>query len=111
MLVAVRGNCDLYSQLPDEETVSLGGKKIYCLHGHTKGVKHGFENLESAAVKKGADVAVHGHTHEPRVSYSDGIWYMCPGSVKTGWYGIIDVDEKTNGIFCYLQNLYYEVKK
>lgn len=111
MLVAVRGNCDLYSQLPEEEIVSLGGKKIYCLHGHTKGVKHGFETLEHEAELKKADVVVHGHTHETRVNFINGIWYMCPGSVKTGWYGVIDVEEKTGGVFCYLQNLYFEVDR
>ena len=109
-LVAVRGNCDFYSQLPDEVFTSLGGKKIYCLHGHTKGVKHGFEMLEHEAELKGADIVIHGHTHEPRTSYLNGIWYMCPGSIKTGWYGIIDIDEKTGSAICYLKNLYFEVK-
>ena len=100
-LVAVRGNCDFYSDLPDEESVTLGGKKIYCLHGHTLGVKHGFTMLEQKAELMCVDVAVHGHTHSPRVEYKNGIWYMCPGSIRNGDYGIIDIDEKTNTVLCY----------
>lgn len=110
VLAAFKGDCDFYSSLPEEDVVSLGGKRIYCLHGHTKGVKHGFEMLEHQAKLKGVDIAVHGHTHEPRVNFSDGIWYMCPGSIKTGWYGIIDIDESTQSVICYLQNLFFEVK-
>ncbi len=100
-LVAVRGNCDLYSDLPDEETVSLAGKKIYCLHGHTLGVKHGYTMLEQKAEAMGVDIAVHGHTHLARAEYKNGIWYMCPGSIRNGDYGVIDIDEKTNTILCY----------
>ena len=109
MLVAVKGNCDWYSLLPDDETVMLGPKKIYCLHGHTKGVKHGFEMLEKYAKLQGFDIVVYGHTHEPRTAYEDGIWYMCPGSIKNGWYGIIDVDERTGSAICYIKNLFSEV--
>ena len=100
-LVAVRGNCDWYSELPDEQTVTLGGKKIYCLHGHTLGVKHGFTMLEEKAELMGVNIAVHGHTHSPRVEYKNGIWYMCPGSIRSGEYGIIDIDEKSDTILCY----------
>ncbi len=99
--VAVRGNCDFGSALPDEETVTLGGKKIYCLHGHTKMVKHGFGLLENTAENMKADIAVHGHTHSKRVEYINGIYYMCPGSVRDGSYGIIDIDDKTGTVLCY----------
>ncbi len=99
--IAVRGNCDFGSDLPEEETVLLGGKKIYCLHGHTKTVKRGFELLESAAESLNADIAVYGHTHLKRVEYVNGIYYMCPGSVRDGSYGIIDIDEKTGTALCF----------
>ena len=33
-LIAVRGNCDWYSELPTVLTVELGGKKIFITHGH-----------------------------------------------------------------------------
>lgn len=104
-LVAVQGNCDFASTLPDETVVSLGGKKIFCLHGHTQGIKHGFERLEYEAEEKGVDIVVHGHTHEQRVERVNGIYYLCPGSARDGVYGIIDIDERTNGVFCYVNYL------
>ncbi len=105
-LVAVAGNCDFASSLPEEEITELAGKKIYCLHGHTKAVKYGTEILEQAAREKQVDIVVHGHTHVPRTQKVDGIYYMCPGSVREGAYGIIDIDERTGGILCYINYLY-----
>lgn len=107
-LVAVAGNCDFYSSLPDEETVSLGDKKIFCLHGHTKGVKHDYEMLEHTAEQMGVDIVVHGHTHNERVDRVNDIYYMCPGSARDGVYGIIDIDDKTNTVLCYINYLYKE---
>lgn len=104
--VAVRGNCDFYSNLPDEEIIQFGTKKIYALHGHTKGVKHGFASLENAAEMKGVQIVVHGHTHEERVNYERGIHYMCPGSIRDGHYGIIDLDEKSDTVLCYVNSIY-----
>ena len=105
-LVAVSGNCDFASALSAEEVVSLGGKKIYCLHGHTMGVKHGYERLEHSAELKGVDIVVHGHTHQERTEFKNGIYYMCPGSARAGVYGIIDIDDRTNGVLCYINYLY-----
>lgn len=101
-LVAVAGNCDFGSSLPDEEIAVLAGKKIYCLHGHTRAVKHGYEMLEQEAEKKDVDIVVHGHTHSPRSEKVNGIYYMCPGSARAGAYGIIDIDDKTGGVLCYI---------
>lgn len=36
---SVRGNCDVYSSLPSEETFACGGKIVFILHGHTRGGK------------------------------------------------------------------------
>lgn len=103
--VSVAGNCDFGSESPKEVMTSLGGKKIYCLHGHTKYVKHGYELLESTAKMKGADIALHGHTHSERVEKIDGIYYMCPGSARAGSYGIIDIDDRTGGVLCYINHI------
>ena len=54
-VTAVCGNCDLYSTLPKEELVLLGGKRIFALHGHTRQVKHGLQTLAEAAKAKQAD--------------------------------------------------------
>lgn len=106
-LIAVQGNCDFGSSLPVEETVELAGRKIFCLHGHSQSVKFGSEVLKEKARKLGVDIAVHGHTHSQYAEYDNGIWYMCPGAVKDGWYGIIDIDERTNSVLCYTKNIYF----
>ena len=106
-LVAVAGNCDFGSSLPVEQIVEFGPKKILCLHGHSQAVKFGYGTLEHKAKLLGVDVAVHGHTHEQYCNYSDGLWIMCPGAVKDGEYGIIDLDDKTGSIICYTKNIYY----
>ena len=106
-VVAVKGNCDLGSALNEEEFFTFGGKKVFALHGHTRGVKHTSEMLEAQAKKIGADIVVYGHTHNEKVEYIDKIYYMCPGSIRNGTYGIIDIDESTETALCYTTNLYY----
>lgn len=106
-LVAVAGNCDFGSSLPLEQLVELGPKKILCLHGHSQAVKFGYDTLEHKAKQLGADVAVHGHTHERYCNFNNGLWIMCPGSIKDGEYGIIDLDDRTGSIICYTKNLYF----
>lgn len=105
VLVSVAGNCDFGSSLPKEAIAVLGNKKIYCLHGHTKYVKHGYEMLEETAEMKGVDITVHGHTHSERVEKKNGIYYMCPGSARAGAYGIIDIDDRTGGVICYINHI------
>lgn len=104
-IVAVCGNCDFASQLPKEEVIPFAGKKIYALHGHTKMVKYGLERLMGTSENLGADIVLYGHTHSPRVDYENGIYYMCPGSIHNGSYGIVDIDEKTNTAICYTAEL------
>ena len=103
--VAVKGNNDFGSSLPTEGICLLSGKKIYALHGHTKGVKYSTDLLQREAANNGADVIVYGHTHIPRVEYMSGVYFMCPGAAYRGEYGIIDVDEKTQTVLCYTVNL------
>ena len=38
-MIRVAGNCDFSSKLPLMRVVTLGGKKIYCTHGHAEHVK------------------------------------------------------------------------
>ncbi len=103
-VTAVAGNCDLYSSLPKEEVIPLGGKRFFALHGHTRFVKHGLQALLEAAQEKNADIAIYGHTHIPRVDYVDGIYLLCPGSIRQGAYGIVDITDKGE-IFCFTASL------
>ena len=101
--IGVRGNCDFFCHLPDEYMMDSGGVKLLCTHGHLYSVKYSTEKLGESARKKGATVALYGHTHKALVKYDDGLYLVCPGSVsrpadRYPTYATIDIIEK--GIFC-----------
>lgn len=62
--VAVAGNCDFYSDLPEEVILTLEGYRILLTHGHIGRVKEGPTHLASYAYLKGCDIVLFGHTHE-----------------------------------------------
>ncbi|MFR5876984.1 MAG: YfcE family phosphodiesterase [Eubacterium sp.] len=90
----VAGNCDFYSNYPAKKVISIGGKKIFFTHGHPFGVKHGYDEIQDYAKEIGADICLFGHTHIPYTEYKDGIYFMNPGAVCNGVYGIIDITEQ-----------------
>lgn len=87
--------------------VCLRRKTVFILHGHTRGVKHGAEELLCAAKEKCADIVLYGHTHIPKSEYIDNMYVMCPGSIRDGSYGIVDITD--NGILCYTADLSREL--
>lgn len=89
---AVRGNCDLFSDLNDQAVAVLGGKKIFYTHGHLFGVKSGYGYIEAKGKEKGADIVLFGHTHIRLMEERDGIILMNPGSLHSGCYGIIEIE-------------------
>lgn len=100
---ALCGNCDYFSSLDKEKVLTLENKRILAIHGHTRSVKYGLESFLQEAKAQRADIAVYGHTHEPHSEYTGSIHVMCPGAVKDGSYGIIDITEK--GIICFTAKL------
>ncbi len=96
--VAVCGNCDMYSQLPECEIVSAGGKRIYCTHGYREKVKYGDALLRETARRLNADIALYGHTHTLVNEYDDGLYVFNPGSLRDGNCGIIEI--LPAGIMC-----------
>ena len=94
IVTALAGNCDFSSQLPTEQLVPIGGKRIFALHGHTRFVKYGMQDLMEAAREHQADVVLYGHTHVPKSERIDGVFYLCPGSVRDGAYGMVDITDK-----------------
>ncbi|MBE6634404.1 MAG: YfcE family phosphodiesterase [Ruminococcaceae bacterium] len=65
-VMAVRGNCDWLSEngIPSL-MLSLGEHTAFCVHGDAYGVKNGLDRLKAAAVCRGADLVLFGHTHQP----------------------------------------------
>lgn len=87
----VVGNNDWYSDHPTEQIITVQGKKIFFAHGHTYGVKHGYENIIGHSKEIEADICLFGHTHLQYTNYDDGLYIMNPGSVRMGEYGMIDI--------------------
>ena len=90
-VIKVAGNCDFSSSLPLLRVVTLGGKKIYCTHGHSEHVKYGTDELLLRARQEGADIVLYGHTHTGVTCYDDGLYIRNPGSIRDGHYGMIDI--------------------
>ena len=85
------GNCDFRSDKPFCEITTVGGKRIYCTHGHEERVKWGLGELISRARAEKADIVLYGHTHTPVNTYDDGLYIFNPGSLRDGRYGVIDI--------------------
>ena len=71
-VVAVRGNIDKASALPDFERIEQGGKSIYILHDVNQ------LDLDPAAA--GIHAVISGHSHKPSIRTKDGVLYLNPGS-------------------------------
>ena len=92
---AVSGNCDFYrpSNVPETRVEIFSGYRVFMTHGHLFGAKRGVEEMVREAVRLNADVLVHGHTHQPYISYrraGDAVGdvvlpkdmiLLCPGSL------------------------------
>ena len=95
-VAAVRGNCDLYSDLPVDLVCAVGGVRIFATHGHRYGVKtdHRLEVLKAAAKRSGAQVALFGHTHSPLLEEEDDLIVINPGPAgryRCG-YAVLEID-------------------
>jgi putative phosphoesterase len=94
----VRGNCDLYSTVPDAVTASFGDLRMFITHGYAQKVKHGCEKLASDAAEKSCSIALFGHTHERFLKKIGNVTVFNPGSLRSGSYGIIKI-KKDNAEF------------
>lgn len=91
---SVCGNCDCRANSPDIIEIKVEGKKILATHGHMFKVKKNLEKILEEAKRKGANIALYGHTHIPRSDFKDGIYLMNPGSLHSyaGNYGILNIE-------------------
>ena len=91
-LIAVAGNCDMYSELPNLARASFGRHHILAVHGHMQRVKQGYERLSYFAEEQGATIALFGHTHEAFAGYVGGVLLINPGALMDGRYGELLLD-------------------
>ena len=103
-LYCVRGNCDFAAFGEDEEqTVILGGLRVFMTHGHRYSVKNGYGLAIAKAVSRGVDVLLFGHTHLPYYQCIEKGSEICgrtlerdlhvfnPGSLREGSFGTLTV--------------------
>lgn len=90
----IRGNNDGIAgrHYPTSEELLLGGKRLFCTHGHGYRVKLGLYDAVCAARERGADMLLFGHTHQPLTDYEDGLYLLNPGSLGYGGtYAFVDI--------------------
>ena len=74
-LTAIRGNVDrvgVCGKLPAAETVELDRNLIYMLHAR--------EDLDLHPHAAGIAAVIFGHSHQPEISWFNGVLYFNPGS-------------------------------
>ena len=79
-LHAVCGNCDFRSARPESQLFEVNGVKIFITHGHLYGVKSTRAKLLEEAARRGASVAMYGHTHTAQLVQANDFFLLNPGS-------------------------------
>lgn len=77
----IRGNNDYFTDLPAEKEFTLEGCRIFLTHGHAYMVSMSDAQLKKEARKRGADIVMYGHTHQPALTFEDDLIILNPGSV------------------------------
>ena len=80
-IIAVQGNNDIFTNLPEWRAIELCGQKVYCCHGHNAGVRGKRDTLARLAREAGCSLAFYGHTHSQADETIDGVRCMNPGSI------------------------------
>lgn len=78
----VNGNCDPMKLGEDELTLQVEDVKIFACHGHMYGVKRELNRLAYRAEEVGAQVALYGHTHDPREDSIGSVTLFNPGTLS-----------------------------
>lgn len=99
-VLAVKGNNDIFSYLPETRAKEICGLRVFCCHGHTIGVRGNRTALARRAAELGCSVALYGHTHKVADETIDGVRCLNPGSIgypvgKRTVIEITDVSGKT----------------
>lgn len=103
---SVCGNCDYFTEAPNQIIADAVGRRIMLTHGHLYQVKLGIGSAVQAARKAGVDVLAFGHTHDAICYEQDRLWVLNPGSIRDGYcpsYGVIELSE--HSLMCHITEL------
>ena len=78
----VAGNCDFFSNDPNEQIITIGGKKFFITHGNKYGVKGRLDMIKSKGDELGVDFVCFGHTHSQCIETYNGKYLLNPGSFQ-----------------------------
>lgn len=92
-VIAVKGNCDMFSFEQGLVLKEIEGKKILATHGNSFGVKQGLGGLIKYASDLNCDIVLFGHTHSFCAEIIGDTYYFNPGSLKNGSALIIEIDQ------------------
>ena len=79
----VSGNCDFYSDLPEDAVFSLGSHRIFLTHGHKYFVSRNMDVISDYALKNNCDICFFGHIHKPFQEIVNGVLCVNPGSLSS----------------------------
>ena len=94
VVAIVRGNGDSSSypievnltpdrfSIPDNQTVTVNGKRIFITHGHKEYIDYSFEDLGLKLQLQQCDFACYGHTHISADDRDDNFRFINPGSIS-----------------------------
>ena len=107
----VAGNNDFYTRLPNESEIQIGDYKVLITHGHYYYVNGWIRHIRKAALERGIDIAMFGHTHKPFFEEDENVIILNPGSIsyprqegRKPSYMVMNLDEegKPHFLLCYL---------
>lgn len=78
----VAGNCDFFSNEPNEKLINIAGKKFFITHGNKYGVKGRLDMLKARGDELGVDFVCFGHTHSQCIETYNGRYLLNPGSFQ-----------------------------
>ena len=98
---AVSGNCDFFSDYPNEREFNLNNIKFLITHGNRYFVKKSLSYLQEKAILENIDFVFYGHTHNKMVDSCNGSYLINPGSFHKDSFGkskglILDIKSKTD---------------
>lgn len=88
-VVAVAGNCDIFSTETKQRVVAIENVRMLLTHGHLYKAKLTTGIMINEAVKIGLNIICFGHTHSKCYETIDGITLLNPGALANGDYAIL----------------------